>query len=230
MRQRPLWAGRQQIDRRWAVALFSENQARADRISPTGGRIVLARHGETAWSRDGKHTGATDVPLTELGEEQARQLAGSLSGRDFGLVLVSPRVRATRTAELAGFGEYEIEPNLAEWDYGEYEGRTTDEISAQLGRTWNIWDAGHEGDPKLGEPLPEVGRRADAVIAHAMPTIASGRDALLVAHSHLLRVLAARWLNLPARDGALFLLSTGTFSELGHEHDNRVINVWNATS
>lgn len=191
-------------------------------------RVVLARHGETEWSKDGRHTGLSDIPLTAKGEDQARALRAALAHRTFGKVLVSPLARATRTAELAGLAGYETDPDLTEWDYGDYEGRTTRDISAELGRPWSIWSSGVEKDPALGESVEAVGARADAVFARLGRAVDRGEDVLLVAHGHLLRVLTARWLRLPAADGALFALDTGTLSELGYEHDEPVIEVWNA--
>lgn len=192
------------------------------------GRIVLARHGETEWSRDGRHTGRSDIPLTITGEEQARRLGRALAGRTFDMVLVSPLQRALRTAQIAGFAGFENEPNLVEWDYGEYEGRSTEDISAVRGRAWTVWQAAANADPAFGESLERVGQRADAVFDRLAPTLERGADALLIAHGHLLRVLAARWLGLPAAAGALLTLGTDSLSRLGFEHGNHVIEVWNA--
>jgi probable phosphoglycerate mutase len=188
--------------------------------------MLLLRHGETEWSRTGRHTGRTDVPLTARGEEQARALAPLVKEAGSGLVLTSPAARARRTAELAGLPAYEVDPDLWEWDYGGYEGVTT----PQIRRTrpgWYLWrdgvipgDAGHPG-----ETAEQVGARADRVIARAR---AAGGRVALVAHGHLLRVLAARWLGLPPRDGRLFKLETGTYSRLGFEHGEPVIAAWNA--
>ena len=177
------------------------------------------RHGETEWSRDGRHTGSTDVPLTERGEAQARAAGAALRGRSFALVLSSPLQRAAETARLAGFSP-QVRPELAEWDYGEYEGRTTPEIREQV-PGWTIWGYGAPG----GESADQVGARADRVIAELD---ALEGDALVFAHGHLLRVLAARWLELPPADGRLFALDSGTLSTLGHEREQRVIRVWNA--
>ncbi|MEU7694342.1 histidine phosphatase family protein [Microbispora hainanensis] len=187
--------------------------------------VILLRHGETEWSRAGRHTGRTDLPLTPHGEEQARALSRLVAGRSFALVLVSPAQRARRTAELAGAGRYEVDPNLWEWDYGGYEGITTAEIRRSR-PGWYVWRdgviPGDEAHP--GETVEHVGERADKVLARIRP--ADG-DVLVVAHAHMLRVLAARWLSLPADHGRLFRLDTGTYSVLGHEHDEPVLLHWN---
>ena len=180
--------------------------------------VVLARHGETDWSRDGRHTGSTDVPLTKRGEAQARAVGAALRGRSFALVLSSPLQRALETARLAGFSP-EVRPGLAEWNYGEYEGRTTPEIRKQV-PDWTIWRYGAPG----GESPEQVGERADRVITELGEVEG---DVLVFAHGHLLRVLAARWLELPPSDGRLFALDSGTLSALGHEREQRVIRVWN---
>jgi broad specificity phosphatase PhoE len=188
-----------------------------------GGRhpdIWLVRHGETEWARLGRHTGRTDVPLTELGREQARLVTARLAGVSFALVLSSPLARAFETALLAGFGDrVEPDPDLVEWDYGAYEGRTTSEIrSATPG--WSIWRQGPVG----GETIDEVAARADRVIARARSVEG---NVLLFAHGHVLRILAARWLGLPPSEGRLFALSTATVSILGWEHGAPVIVRWN---
>lgn len=188
---------------------------------------MLVRHGETEWSRDNRHTGKTDVDLTSAGEEQARQAGALLAGRTFDTVLASPLRRAQRTAQLAGWDRFQTDPNLAEWDYGVYEGRSTADISAELGDDWNIWKSGTGAFPAPGESADAVGRRADAVIGRLMPTLTAGGSALLFAHGHVLRILTARWLGLPASDGALFILGTGTLSQLGVEHHIRVVERWN---
>lgn len=188
--------------------------------------MLLLRHGETAWSRAGRHTGRTDVPLTARGEEQARALAPLCRSRAFSLILVSPAARARRTAELAGFTGYEIEPDLWEWDYGAYEGVSTPDIR-RTRPGWYLWrDGVPPGDAEHpGETVDLVGARADKVIARAR---AAGGDVALVAHGHVLRVLAARWLGLPASGGRLFRLDTGTYSALGFEHGEPVIRHWNS--
>ncbi|WP_084962645.1 histidine phosphatase family protein [Thermoactinospora rubra] len=182
--------------------------------------MVLLRHGETEWSRDGRHTGRTDMPLTPHGEDQARALAPLVKAREFGLALVSPALRARRTADLAGLSGYETDPDMWEWDYGDYEGVTT----PQIRRTrpgWYLWRDGVPG----GESAEQVGARADRVIARARR--AEGAVAL-VAHGHFLRVLTARWLGLPPADGRFFRLDTGTCSRLGFEHAEPVVLTWNA--
>jgi broad specificity phosphatase PhoE len=183
-------------------------------------RIVLARHGETEWSASGKHTSTSDIPLTDKGRAAARALRDRLAGREFVLVLASPRARARETAALAGF-EPEIEPDLAEIDYGSYEGRTTPEIREQR-PGWSLWTDGSPG----GETIAQAGARVDRVIARAL---AADGDVALFAHGHILRILAARWLELPPERGASFALDTAALSELGFERENRVIARWNAT-
>jgi broad specificity phosphatase PhoE len=185
--------------------------------------IVLVRHGETEWSASGKHTGVTDVPLIDAGRAGAEQLQARLAGRSFALVLTSPRARARVTAELAGFADVaEVDEDLVEVDYGEYEGLTTPEI--RIGRPgWSVWEDGSPG----GETVDEVGARADRVIARA---VAVDGDVLVFAHGHLLRILAARWLGQPAAFGGHLLLSTGSLSELGFERERRAIALWNDTS
>lgn len=187
-------------------------------------QVVLLRHGETEWSLNGRHTGTTDLPLTGHGEERARQIAPVLADRDFGLVLSSPRQRAVRTAELAGFaGRIELEPDLVEFDYGDYEGLTTPQIREDR-PDWDLW---RDGAPN-GETPAEVRARVDRVIRRAVPVLEEGRDVLLVAHSHVLRALTAAWVGLAEDGGANFVLATGGLAELGHEHGHRVIDLWNA--
>jgi broad specificity phosphatase PhoE len=183
--------------------------------------ILLVRHGETEWSRDLKHTGTTDIPLTEIGRREATVLRDSLAGRSFARVLSSPLSRALETCRLAGLGDQaELTDDLREWDYGEYEGITTAEIREER-PDWYLWRDGCPG----GESAPDVGRRVDRVIDSL-----SGLegDAALFAHGHVLRVLTARWLGLAPEAGALFKLDTGTLSALGYERETRVITRWNA--
>jgi broad specificity phosphatase PhoE len=183
--------------------------------------IVLVRHGETEWSRDLRHTGRTDVPLTEKGRRQAAMLRDALAGRDFARVLSSPLGRALETCELAGLGERaELRDELLEWDYGEYEGITTDEIRESR-PGWHLWRDGCPG----GETAAEVGARVDPLIEELAGL---DGDGALFAHGHLLRVLTARWLGLGPEAGALFALDTGTLSVLGFERETRVIRRWNA--
>jgi broad specificity phosphatase PhoE len=188
--------------------------------------IILLRHGETEWSKAGRHTGRTDLPLTPHGEKQARALARVLSGRSFALALVSPAGRARRTAELAGLTSYEVDPDLWEWDYGGYEGIATRDIRTSR-PGWYVWrDGVIPGDAEHpGETVEEVGERADKVVARIRSVEG---DILIIAHGHCLRVLAARWLGLPADHGRFFRLDTGTYSALGFEHDEPVILRWNA--
>jgi broad specificity phosphatase PhoE len=184
------------------------------------GELWLIRHGETEWSRSGAHTGRTDIPLTSRGREEAAAIGRLLAGRHFTLVLTSPLERARETCRLAGYGECaQIEPNLREWDYGDYEGRTTPDIRKQV-PGWSVWS----GSVPHGESLGEVAARAQAVIARAS---AAGGDAALFGHAHILRILTACWLDLPPACGRLFALSTGSVSVLGYEHDQRVISRWN---
>lgn len=191
------------------------------------GDLLLARHGETEWSRAGRHTGGTDLPLTPAGEAQARSLAPLLAGRAFGLVLTSPKARARRTAELAGLTGAIPEPDLREWDYGGYEGVTT----ADIHRTRPGWDLWTDGVPPgrdfPGESPRQVGDRADRVLARVSGALDEG-DVMLVAHGHLLRVLTARRLGLPPSAGRLFRLETGTLSRLSLEHGSPVVAEWNS--
>jgi probable phosphoglycerate mutase len=190
------------------------------------GEVVLIRHGETEWSLTGRHTGMTDIPLTAHGEEQAKALGEVVAGEQFRLVLTSPLVRARRTAELAGLSGAEVDGDLTEWDYGDYEGRTTAEISADLGRPWTVFADG----VRSGETAEQVGVRADRVLTRVRPIVDEGGTVALVAHGHLLRVLAARWLGLRPCDGALLKLDAGSLSRLGIEHDRPVIALWNEQS
>ncbi|MFJ4850157.1 MULTISPECIES: histidine phosphatase family protein [unclassified Streptomyces] len=196
------------------------------------GDLLLLRHGETAWTLTRQHTSHTDLPLTAHGEEEAARVAPLLAAHDVGLVLTSPLRRAVRTAELAGATAAEIDPDLREWDYGGYEGITTAEIQ-RTRPAWNLWSDGVAPGPAAhpGESPRDVGRRADRVLARVEPMLrdpAAG-DVLLVAHGHILRVLTARRLGLPASAGSLFALDTGTVSRLGVEHGRPVIKAWNGT-
>ena len=180
--------------------------------------VVLVRHGQTEWSRDLRHTGRTDVPLTEEGKRQALAAGAALRGREFALVLSSPLQRARDTAKLAGF-EPEVRDDLAEWDYGEYDGLTTPEIRVQV-PDWTIWRYGALG----GETVEQLAVRADRMIAELLRV---DGDVLVFSHGHFLRVLTARWLELGAAEGRLFALDSGTLSTLGFERDQRVIRSWN---
>ncbi|MEY2849730.1 MAG: hypothetical protein RI885_2397 [Actinomycetota bacterium] len=191
-------------------------------------RIVLARHGETEWSRTGRHTSVTDLALTPTGEDQARALGRALAHESFDLVLSSPRRRAMHTAELAGFSTQVVaDASLAEWDYGAYEGLTSPEIVTSLGHGWNLWDNGVPAGDSPGEDAEQVRVRASAAIARALPVLTAGQNVLFVAHGHLLRAVAAAWIGLPPASGAVFSLSTGTISELGFEHGRPIILRWN---
>ncbi|WP_406281665.1 histidine phosphatase family protein [Embleya sp. NBC_00896] len=192
------------------------------------GELMLVRHGETEWSRSGRHTGLTDIPLTPEGEAQAKAAGALLAGRGFGLALVSPLTRARHTAELAGITGTRIDPDLVEWDYGGYEGITTDEIRETV-PGWYLWrDGVIPGNAEHpGESIADVGRRVDRVLDRVRPVLASGQDAVLVAHGHLLRVLTARWLGLPPEDGRLFRLETARLSTLGYEREEPVMLGWN---
>jgi broad specificity phosphatase PhoE len=185
----------------------------------SSGELWLIRHGETEWSLSGQHTSRTDLPLTPEGERRATELAKILSSQHFALVLSSPMKRALETAKLAGFRP-EITGDLREWDYGEYEGLKTAEIQQQA-PTWTIWTM----TPKGGETANQVATRADHVIARA--TAAAG-DVAIFGHGHMLRVLAARWLGLAPDAGRFFALGTASISILSHEHETRVIRVWNS--
>jgi broad specificity phosphatase PhoE len=185
------------------------------------GEIVLIRHGETEWSKAGRHTSYTDLELTAEGERQARAAGERLAGRTFAAVLSSPRKRALRTAELAGLTVTEVTDDLAEWNYGEYEGIT----SAQIHETrpgWSLWTDGAPG----GESPDQVAARLDRVLAQARTLLDEG-DVALVAHGHSLRVTGARWIGLPASGGGLLKLGTATLSTLGFEHETQVIDTWN---
>jgi broad specificity phosphatase PhoE len=186
--------------------------------------VYLARHGETAWSLSGQHTGRTDLPLTERGERNARALGERLRGLNFAKVVTSPLQRAARTCELAGFGALaEIDPDLVEWDYGQYEGRRSAEIHAER-PDWQLFRDGCPG----GESPGMIGARADRVVSRMR---AVKGDVLLFSSGHFLRVLAARWLGLDAAAGRYLLLSTASLSVLGYEHNpaEPAIRLWNET-
>jgi probable phosphoglycerate mutase len=184
-------------------------------------QIWLVRHGETEWARSGRHTGRSDIPLTDLGREQAGALARRLAGHRFALVLTSPRSRAAETARLAGFPDAIVESYLGEWDYGEFEGRTTADIRAEI-PDWSIWT----GPWRKGESVEQVGVRADRIIERCLDPQVDG-DVLLFAHGHLLRVLAARWIGSPPDAGRRLALGTATIGILGWDRGTRVIETWN---
>jgi broad specificity phosphatase PhoE len=189
--------------------------------------LWLIRHGETEWSADGRHTSRTDLPLTERGRERAAVLGKYLAGTKFAAVFESPMLRARETCAIAGFGNVAVvDDGLKEWDYGVYEGRTTDDIQKEI-PGWSVWK-----DPIIGgETVEQVGARADGVIARALGAVARDTDAVanvaLFAHAHILRILAARWVGLAAVGGELFALETGSVSVLGWERETRVIERWN---
>ncbi|MGE0794916.1 MAG: histidine phosphatase family protein [Acidimicrobiia bacterium] len=190
--------------------------------APASGGIVLVRHGETEWSRSGQHTSHTDLPLTDEGRRQATLVGQRLAPMRFGLVLTSPLARATETCALAGFGDRAVvTDDLAEWDYGNYEGRRTVDIRTEH-PCWTLWD---DGAPE-GETATEVAARARRVLAVATP---AGGDAVLFGHGHILRVLVACWLGRPAADGRFYALDAGSISVLGHEREQPVIVRWNDT-
>jgi broad specificity phosphatase PhoE len=185
--------------------------------------IVLVRHAETEWSESGRHTGLTDVPLTDSGRAHARALAATLAARHFELVLVSPAQRARETCELAGLGERaSVREDLHEWDYGEYEGLTSAQIE-QLNPGWSLWRDGCPG----GESAAEVGARADRVIGELL---SAGGDVAVFSHGHILRVLGARWIELEPSSGERLGLQTATISVLGFEHGTRALTCWSCAT
>jgi len=184
--------------------------------------VVLVRHGETEWSRAGRHTSFTDLPLTPEGERQAHALAPALASRPFVALLSSPRRRARDTARLAGLTISSVDDDLAEWDYGDYEGLTTEEIHRHR-PDWLLWTDGCPG----GESPEQVEKRFDRVVER-LGSLANAGDVAVVGHGHALRVLAARWVGLPAAAGRLLRLDTATLSALGFEHTSRVVLQWNA--
>lgn len=190
------------------------------------GRIVLVRHGKTEWSESGQHTGTTDIPLTTPGEADAAALSERLADFDFGLILTSPMQRARRTADIAGFGSYEVDSNLVEWDYGAYEGRTTKEIRAELGYDWAAFEHGVVAGETPGETVEEVAARASRVLLRAAPVLAS-HDVLLFGHGHALRILATVFLREQPRFAAKLLLDAGSVSVLGYEREQPAIKLWN---
>jgi probable phosphoglycerate mutase len=183
-------------------------------------RLYAVRHGETEWSRSGQHTGRTDIPLTDAGRAAATKVGAALAGHPFALVLSSPYSRARDTAALAGFADPVIDDDLREWDYGDYEGRKTLEIREER-PGWFLWD---DGVPN-GESIEEVAARASRVVVRAR---AAGGDVLVFAHGHLLRILAACWLDQDPRFGRQLVLSPATISILGDERDIPAIDAWNA--
>jgi probable phosphoglycerate mutase len=187
------------------------------------GELVLIRHGETEWSATRRHTSVTDLDLTDAGVQQARTVAHAVRGRTFVAVVCSPRRRALRTAELAGLVPSEVTEDLAEWNYGDYEGVTTADIHAHHDPQWDLWRDGCPG----GESPAEVAARVDRVLERVAPVLETG-DVALVAHGHSLRMTGARWVGLPPAGGGLLKLDTATVSVLGFEHGRRVVQRWNA--
>jgi broad specificity phosphatase PhoE len=185
-----------------------------------GGELWVIRHGETEWSRNGRHTSRTELDLTPEGERVARQLADRLHGVGFDLVLTSPRLRARRTAELAGFPDAHPDEDLTEWDYGDYEGLTTPEIRERV-PGWTVWTHPCPG----GETAEQVSRRLDRVIAKARE---QGGRMLVFSHGHASRAMAARWLGLSVHEGRRFKLDTATISVLGYERDTPAVARWNS--
>ena len=192
-------------------------------MARAGARIVVVRHGQTEWSKSGQHTSTTDLPLLEEGVAQARGLAARLAGHPFALVLSSPRQRALQTAEAAGYGaKIEVTDDLVELAYGSYEGKTSAEIRA----TRPGWDLFRDGTPD-GETVGSAGARCDRIIERAL---AADGDVAVFAHGHILRILAARWVEEAASFGARFALDTASIGDLGIEHGRRVVWTWNDTS
>jgi broad specificity phosphatase PhoE len=199
--------------------------------------FYVVRHGATEWSQNGRHTSYTDLPLLPLGRERARELRRVFAGRAFARVLCSPLRRARETCELAGFGDQmEICEDLTEWNYGEYEGLTTDQILERHPR-WNLWRDGCPGGESPADVVARVDRAIDLAVgsgAAAVPATGDGprapTDTLAFAHGHVLRVMGARWMDLGAGRGERLLLGTATISKLGHEHTYRVIEQWNAAA
>jgi broad specificity phosphatase PhoE len=189
-------------------------------MSDQKARLWLIRHGETEWSLSGAHTSRTDIPLTDRGRERAAHMADHLHKQEFSLVLTSPRQRARETCAITGYGDVaQVDPDLSEWDYGEYEGRTTADIRKEQ-PGWTIWNT----NPREGETLAQVRSRAQSVIDRS---IAAVGQVALFSHAHILRILAAAWIGLPPEAGRLLALGTGSVSTLGFERETRVIETWN---
>lgn len=191
-------------------------------MAATDLQLWLIRHGETAWSLSGAHTSRTDIPLTDRGRERARKIKDYLAGKSFSMVLTSPMQRARDTCRIAGLGDVaQIDDDLSEWNYGAYEGRTTEEIQREI-PGWSVWTS-----PIIdGETINQVAERANRVIARAA---AKGGNVALFAHAHILRILTACWIQMPPVTGSRLALGTGTVSILGYERETRVISEWNRT-
>lgn len=198
-----------------------------DRPAPDNpqGNLVLIRHGETEWSKSGRHTGLTDIPLTARGEDLARGAGRLVARNDFSLVLTSPLERARRTAELAGL-DAQIDPLMVEWDYGGYEGRTTRDIRAELGYNWSAFTHGVIRGATPGETVEEVAARASRVLNRVLPAMVEG-DVALVAHGHFLRILTAVFLRMAPRFGAQITLDAGSVSVLSYYREQPAIVSWN---
>jgi len=193
-------------------------------MSKGNAELWLVRHGETEWSLDGRHTSWTDIPLTDRGRERAKWLHTVMSDKKFAAVFVSPRQRARETCQIAGFSSVAVvDDNLQEWNYGESEGKTTQQMRAIYGPQWSVWTSPLTG----GETAEHVGERADAMIHTALAAAPNGGAVALFAHAHILRILAARWIGLPAVGGQYFKLGTGSISVMGFERETRVIAGWN---
>lgn len=187
--------------------------------------LWLIRHGETEWSLSGAHTSRTDISLTDHGRVRAEELKAYLKGKKFAAVFTSPMQRARETCKIAGYGDVAVvDEGLREWDYGIFEGKTTKEIRAESGNpAWSVWI-----DPITdGETAEHVGERADGVIARSLAAAGADGQVALFAHAHILRILAARWIGLPATGGSLLALGTGSLSVLGFERETHVIKSWN---
>lgn len=187
--------------------------------------LILIRHGQTQWSRDGRHTGRSDIPLTDVGRAEAAALAPWLAELAPVHVRSSPLQRARETAALAGL-HAQLDDRLVEWDYGGYEGLTAAQIQAERGGPWSLFHDGVPAGATPGETLTQVAARASALLADVTPLLADGPVAL-VAHGHLLRVLVTVWLGLPAADGQMFMLDPASLSTLDHEHGNPAVHTWN---
>ena len=185
--------------------------------------LWLIRHGETEWSLSGAHTSRTDISLTDHGRVRAEELKSFLKGKKFAAVFTSPMQRARETCKIAGYGDVAVvDEGLREWDYGIFEGKTTNEIRVDH-PNWSVW----KDEIVDGEPVEHVGERADGVITRSLAAAGEDGQVALFAHAHILRILAARWIGLPATAGSLLALGTGSLSVLGFERETRVIKSWN---
>lgn len=197
------------------------------RTARTPGTLLLVRHGQTAWSAVGRHTGLTDLPLDDEGTAQAAALTPLIAHHAPTLTWSSPLQRAVQTAELAGAAPTALDDQLEEWDYGGYDGLTSDQISERLGRPWSLWRDGVVPGDTPGETLEQVAARCRAVVRRVLPQVLGGATVALVAHGHLLRVLATAWLDVNPDQGALLALGPATLSTLTFEQGQHVIGTWN---